>query len=103
MTRKSVPFTTPYSVKHDTKYVWVGSFASVRPDHGNFRSTPVKRTLTERRIVPPGSNPFVAARVKRTCSALVVTSDSDPPLKLATSTHPQSAAGSRSCRAQTQR
>ena len=41
--------------------------------------------------------------VKRTCSALVVTSDSDPPLKLATSTHPQSAAGSRSCRCQTQR
>jgi hypothetical protein len=26
MTRKSVPFTTPYSVKHDTKYVWVGSW-----------------------------------------------------------------------------
>ncbi|MEY9161878.1 hypothetical protein ABIG04_010252 [Bradyrhizobium japonicum] len=25
MTRKSVPFTNPYSVKHDTKYVWVGS------------------------------------------------------------------------------
>ena len=22
MTRKSVPFTTPYSVKHDTKFVW---------------------------------------------------------------------------------
>ena len=25
MTRKSVLFTTLYSVKHDTKYVWVGS------------------------------------------------------------------------------
>ena len=29
MTRKSVPFTTPYSVKHDTKYVWVGSKVSI--------------------------------------------------------------------------
>jgi len=25
MTQKSVPFTTLYPVKHDTKYVWVGS------------------------------------------------------------------------------
>ena len=42
---KSVPFTTLYSVKHDTKYVWVGSIASVWPDHGDFRSTPVTDIL----------------------------------------------------------
>jgi hypothetical protein len=29
MTRKSVLFTTLYSVKHDTEYVWVGSQAAV--------------------------------------------------------------------------
>ena len=42
MTRKSVPFTTPYSVKHDTKYVWVKSFEPlpVRPDQRTF-SAPV--------------------------------------------------------------
>ena len=47
--------------------------------------------------------PYRLPGVKRTCSALVVTSDSDPPLMLPTSTHPQSVAGSRSCRGQTQR
>ena len=59
--------------------------------------TPANRTNAKE--LPPCGLPGV----KRTCSALVVTSDSDPPLMLPTSTHPQSAAGSRSCRDQTQR
>ncbi len=44
MTQKSVPFTTPYSVKHDTKYVWVGSIASWsgRPLLGAKRSSDSK-------------------------------------------------------------
>ena len=39
MTRKSVPFTTPYSVKHDTKYVWVGSKSEVGSPERHVRST----------------------------------------------------------------
>jgi hypothetical protein len=41
MTRKSVPFTTAYSVKHDTKYVWVGSISSFWVSAGYFRLFPV--------------------------------------------------------------
>jgi len=41
MTQKSVPFTTPYSVKHDIKYVWVGSFALFWPCSVHFRSSSI--------------------------------------------------------------
>src|SRR5882724_5809923 len=87
------PYTDPY-------VRWCGRGGAARlppiPILSCYR-TPANRTNAKQ--LPPCRLPGV----KRTCSALVVTSDSDPPLKLATSTHPQSAAGSRSCRGQTQR
>ena len=60
-----------------------------------------ERTLTERRSFPRDqTRSWPLLGVKRSGSALVVTSYSDPPLKLATSTHLQFVTGSRSCRAQ---